>query len=132
MLLLDADLVKAIRVTNGDGAVLSASDYRYLPANLKPRYAIIVVNDAYWTYSSTPIQAIAVRGWWGFSLEPDAYTEQALTRLTAFLYKQKDAQTFDAVGFLEGGVMTIPQGIPRYVADFITARERKGLATGGN
>lgn len=124
-ILLDGDLQKAIRLTNGDGTVIPAVDFVYQPANRgiandrKPAFAITLINDAVFTYDTTPIQCIKLRGWWGWSMEPNAYTEQAVKRLTAFLYKQKDSQVFDSTAFLDGGVLVIPQGIPKYVADFI-------------
>ena len=44
-------------------------------------------------------------------------------------YKQKDSQVFDTTSFVDGGVLVIPEGIPRYVADFLKARARIGVGT---
>jgi len=125
-LLLDADLVKAIRVTNGDGTVLSPYDFRYLPANSVPKYAIVLVSSSSvaWTYNDTPQQCIKVRGYWGYSLEPDPYTIQTALRLATFLYKQKDSQVFDTSSFLDGGVLVLPDGVPKYVQEFVARRGR--------
>jgi len=124
-LFLDGDLQKVLTLANGDGVEIPASDFRYKPANRgtgndrRPAYEILLINDAVFTYDTTPIQCIHVKAWWGWSMEPNQYTEQAVKRLTAFLYKQKDSQVFDTTAFLDGGVLVIPQGIPKYVADFI-------------
>ena len=124
-LFLDGDLQKVLWLINGDGVQIPTSDFRYIPANRgigndrQPAYEIVLVNDAFFTYSTTPIQCIKLRGWWGWSMAPNDYTQQAVKRLTAFFYKQKDSQVFDTTAFLDGGVLVIPQGIPKYVADFI-------------
>ena len=124
-LFLDGDLQKATKLANGDGTLIPPADIRYVPANRgkgndrQPAYEIVLVGDSVFTYDTTPIQCIKLRGWWGWSMEPNAYTEQAVKRLTAFFYKQKDSQVFDTTAFLDGGVLVIPQGIPKYVADFI-------------
>jgi len=129
-LLLDGDLQKVIRLTNGDGVVIPAADFRYQPANRgegnkrKPAFALTLVNDACFTYSTTPVQCIKLRAWWGWTMEPNAYTLQALLRLTCFLYKQKDSQVFDTTSFVDGGVLVIPEGIPRYVQDFLSEHTR--------
>jgi len=127
-LLLDGDLQKVIRLSNGDGVEIPTADFRYTPANRgegndrRPAFALQLVNDAYFTYDTNPVQCIKVRGWWGYSMEPDYYTEQTLIRLVCYLYKQKDSQVFDSTAFLDGGVMVIPQGMPKSVAEFIQAR----------
>lgn len=128
-LILDWDLIKVIRINNGDGTVIPPADFRYLPANLTPKYGIVLVGDDAWTWNDTPVQAITVRAYWGFSLEPDHYTIQAAIRLAVFLYKQKDAAVFDTTTFIDGGVIVVPQGIPKYVADFLSARTRAGVGT---
>lgn len=124
-LFLDGDLQKVIKLANGDGTLIPTSDFAYIPANRgigndrKPAYEIVLL-DGVFTYSKTPIQCIKVRGWWGWSMAPNDYCQQAVKRLTAFFYKQKDSQVFDTTAFLDGGVLVIPQGIPKYVADFIS------------
>ena len=125
-LFLDGDLQKVIKLGNGDGTLIPASDFAYIPANRgigndrQPAFEIVLINGARFTYTTTPIQCIKLRGWWGWSMAPNDYTQQAVKRLTAFFYKQKDAQVFDTTAFLDGGVLVIPQGIPKYVADFIS------------
>lgn len=128
-LILDFDMLKTIKVGNGDGTIIPAADMRYLPANLMPKFAIRLVGDSAWTWSDTPVQAIGVRAYWGFTSEPDHYTIQAAIRLAVFLYKQKDSQVFDTTTFVDGGVIVVPQGIPKYVADFLGARTRAGVGT---
>ena len=123
-LLLDYDLLKIIKLGNGDGTLIPAADRILRPTNMKPHYAIQLINDAYWTYSTTPTACIAVRAWWGSSMVPSYACQQAIVRLTAYLYKQKDSQVFDTTAFLDGGVMVIPQGLPKAVAEFISDNTR--------
>ena len=125
------DLQEVITLTNGDGTVISAYNFVYEPANRgegayrKPAYAIRLINDAYFTYEDNPYQCIKVRAWWGYQMEPDALTKQALIRLTCFFYKQKDSQVFDTTSFVDGGVLVIPDGVPKYVADFVKMRSKR-------
>lgn len=125
------ELQKVITLTNGDGTIIPALNFVYEPANRgegayrKSAHGIRLINGAYFTYVSNPYQCIKVRAWWGFTMEPDHYTKQALLRLTTFLYKQKDAQVFDSTSFIDGGVIVVPQGIPKFVADFIKARGKR-------
>ena len=123
-LLLDYDLRKIIKLGNGDGTLIPAADRVLLPYNETPHYGIRLINDACWTYDTTPTACIAVRAWWGSSMVPDFDCQQAIIRLTAYLYKQKDAQTFESTAFLDGGVMVIPQGMPKSVANFILDNAR--------
>ncbi|HUV67126.1 MAG TPA: hypothetical protein VMW24_24775 [Sedimentisphaerales bacterium] len=127
-LMLDEDLVKAFAVKNGDGTVIGANDYVYKPTNRKPKYAIVLKNDV-WTYSSSPLNAISVRGWWGYCLGQNIPydIQQACLRLTAYLYRQKDAQVFETTAFLEGGVLTVPQGFPIDVLKICLNRRRNAL-----
>ncbi len=70
---LDEDLLSLETLTNGDGTVISASQYVLEPANLYPKKSVRLT-DTVWSMPSTGItrQAISVTGHWGFH---DNYNE---------------------------------------------------------
>ncbi len=54
-------------------------------------------------------------GKWAYSTTPPDDIEHACTRLAAYMYRQKDAQTFDTTAIPDAGVILVPQGIPKDV-----------------
>lgn len=119
ILYLDYDLVKDTEIVNGDGSVIPAASRHLLSANHPPYWGIRLAPAYAWTYSSDPADAIRVRGWWGYSITAPQDIVQATRRLAAYLYKQKDAQAFDVASFYEGGILTIPEGVPAGVTAVI-------------
>ena len=117
-----------MRVVNGDGNEIDPTDYIYGPINGWPKYAIVLRDSANTVWQSTDA-LISVRGWWGWvdvDKDPRRYqaARQAAIRLTAYMYKQKDSQVFETTAFMEGGVLTIPQGMPKSVLDWIDTNRR--------
>jgi hypothetical protein len=53
-----------------------------------------------------------VTGTWGYMQSPSADIEQTCVRLAAWLYRQKDAQTFDLTGVAQAGQMFVQSRIP--------------------
>lgn len=109
-LYLDGDLVSVTTLTNGDGTEIDASAYILEPRNATPKWKIRLTSGSWDTTND-----IAVLGLWGWSETAPADITQATIRLAAYMYRQKDATTFDATAFTDVGVMTIPQGIPKDV-----------------
>ena len=126
-LFLDYDLVKDSQIINGDGSIVAVVDRQLQTPNSPPYWAIRILSGG-WTYSTHPADAIRVRGYWGYSLKAPQDVVQATRRLAAYLYKQKDAQTFDVASFHVGGVLVIPQGVPAGVALTIRRYTRGGVA----
>lgn len=123
-LILDDDLLSITTLQDENGArTFAASDYVLLPTNESPKYAIVLIDDV-WTWVDTPLEAVIVTGTWGWSVEAPDDIAMATRRLAAFLYRQKDSQVFDTTAVFEGGVLTIPQGVPRIV-QMIINRYRK-------
>lgn len=125
-LYLDEDLISLTTATNGDGEDVTA-DCVLLPANATPKYAI-ELTDGVWVYEDTPHEAISIEGSWGYSEEPPDDIVQATVRLAAYLYKQRDAAAVDVASYYEGGVLSIPQGVPRYVTMVADHYRRRVLA----
>ena len=126
-LFLDHDLAAVSTILNGNGEEIEVGDYALLPSNATPSYGIQLKWDV-WTYSSSPIEAIRIKGYWGYSKTAPADIVQATTHLAAYLYKQKDSQVFETAGFVDGGVLVIPKGVPVGVLLTIGNYRRQGLA----
>ncbi|MEI7987734.1 MAG: hypothetical protein WCI88_01745 [Chloroflexota bacterium] len=66
-LMLDADLMQLITLTNGDGTQIPSSAYRLTPANFFPKHSIYLKNVT-WQYDDDGFaeDAIKVKGLWGY------------------------------------------------------------------
>jgi len=104
-------------VTNADGTspvTLATTDYVTIPRNKAPYHALRMLSssDYDWDYTDDPENGIAVTGKWAYSAIPPDDIAHACVRISAFLYRQKDAQVFDVTAIPDAGVITVPQGIP--------------------
>ena len=128
-LFLDEDLVSVTTLTNGDGTVIASTDYVLKPNNITPKFAIKLRETAStgWRGSSTTgeYQAISVLGSWGYSASPPDDVVQAAVRLTAWIYRQRDAP-FGQTARPEIGVIETPLSMPpdvvKILAPFVKAR----------
>lgn len=120
-LTLDGDLCAITAVVNGDSSTISAADYVTEPRNITPYWGITIKTSSSinWTYSTAPENAISVTGRWAFSTTPPDDIVHATIRMAAWIYRQKDAQTFDTLAEPAAGVITVPQGMPRDVAQIL-------------
>ncbi len=120
-LYFDEDIVSITTVTTDADAAspttISSTEYVTLPRNRTPYYGIKILAsaDKSWDYTDDPEMGITVAGKWGYSTAPPADIKNAAIRLSAFLYRLKDAQVFDVQAIPEAGVITVPQGIPKDV-----------------
>lgn len=121
-LILDAPLCQITTVTNGDGTVVSASDYITLPRNLTPWYAIRLKESSglRWTYDDdVESDTIVVVGRWAYSVSAPTAIVQATTRLAGYLYRQRDnALDLDRT-VITAGQTILPSRIPRDVRDIL-------------
>ena len=118
-LYLDKDLCQITTVTTnadrtGGGDVVAAAEYITLPKNSTPYYALRLKSDSdySWEYTDDSELGVAIVGRWAYSTSAPADVAQACLRLTAFLYRQKDAQVFDVTAIPDAGIITVPQGFP--------------------
>lgn len=129
VLTLDGDLCAITSVVtnanNGSGgtALTVATDYITVPRNTTPWYAIkLTAGTAYtWTYTYDPDGGVTVTGKWAYSETPPGDIKHACARLTAYLYKQRDAQVFDVLAVPGAGIMTLPQGMPKDLRQILDA-----------
>lgn len=115
---LDEDLLSVTTITNGDGETMDSSQFVLLPPNSLPKYAIRLRKTAMATWSASPTsgeeQAISVQGSWGYSSTPPDDVVQAAIRLTAWLYKQRDAP-FGTTARPDIGIVEVPAALPEDV-----------------
>lgn len=122
-LFLDAPLLTVTTLTNGDDSatVISSSDYWLLPRNEAPYWTIKIKDDPSsvtgWEVDTD--KEITVAGTWGYMTTANNTVVQAVLRLAAYLYRQKDSQVFEATAAPELGIITIPKGIPKDVRAMI-------------
>ena len=125
---LDRDLQSITTLTAADGTVIPDTEYWLLPRGAA-RYDRIRLKagSAYaWDW---PLDGWAeIAGSWGYCSTIPGDLEQAILRLAAFLYRQKDAQIFDVVAEPSVGTIMVPQGIARDVVLMISNHKRGGLA----
>jgi hypothetical protein len=110
------DLCQITSISNAGVAVLATS-YVTEPRYATPWYALTLKasKGLAWQYLTDPQDAISITGRWAYSLSAPDDIAQAALRLTAFLYRQKDAQVFDVTAQPDMGIITVPQGLPRDV-----------------
>lgn len=122
VLFLDEDLASVNTVTNGDATTVTGAQYATEPRQTAPYYALRLLASANiaWTYTTDPENAITVNGKWAYSTAAPADIVHATIRWAAYLYRQKDASTFDTTAAPELGVITVPQGIPADVEKLLT------------
>lgn len=120
------DLCQITTVINGDGTSISASSYVTNPRNQTPWYGLrFKLNSGlYWTFDQDPENAISITGRWAYSVTAPADIVHATVRMATYMYRQKDANTFDVTAIPGAGVIEVPQGIPRDVAKILEPYRR--------
>jgi hypothetical protein len=120
------DLCAITSITSG-GAAVASTEYVTQPRYSTPYYALElrVTATAQWTYTTDPADGVAITGRWAYSTTAPADIAQAATRLAAWLYRQKDAQTFDTTAQTDMGIITVPQGLPKDVIRLLAPYRRQ-------
>lgn len=123
-LYLDYPLCAITSVTNGDSTTVSSSDYVKEPRNATTWNALMLKANAAvaWTYTDTPENAIAIVGRWAYSTSAPSDIVQACTRLSAWMYRQRD-NAFDLDRVVITGDSTfvpaeLPQDVRRMLAPY--------------
>lgn len=125
-LFLDADLCAINTVTNGDGTVISASNYVTQPRNITPYHIIVLKSSANvsWTYTDSPENAIAISGKWAYSLTPPQAVRMATLKVAFYLYKQKDSGADADRAVFAGPGTILPASLPRDIKQLLEAYRR--------
>lgn len=96
-LYLDEDIVSVATLTNGDGTVVSPSNYRLWPRNENPKSQIRLINGINWAFASIDAE-IAVDGTWGYAPEPPENIKMAVKLLVARWFRLRNANWIDEIG----------------------------------
>jgi len=136
-LYLDADLADIGTVTTDADSTspvtISSTEYITLPRNRAPYYALEIKSSCTksWDYSADPESGVTITGKWAYSTSPPNDIKHACIRLSAFYYRQKDAQVFDTTAIPEAGVITVPVGLPSDVEKILRPYVRTHLVVSG-
>jgi len=120
-LFLDDDLLSVTTLTNGDGSVISSSDFTLLPVNRTPKRKIhLKLNSSkYWTWIDDPVAAISVEGSWGFASTAPANIARAAKRLAAYLYRERETTPESDRAIVSGGIVIAPAKMPKSILDIL-------------
>ena len=123
----DDELLSITTLTNGDASstAIAATDYWLWPRNEGPPYFGVLLKtniDDYWQWDTD--YWVSIAGTWGYSTTPPEDVHRATLVLAAYLYRQKDGQTFETTAIVESGAIAIPQGIPATVDRIIKRYKR--------
>jgi len=130
-ILFDTPLASLTTVTNGDGSVITSTDYYLLPTNDYPKYAIALrdTSSVNWTLSTTSNtqEAITITGTWGSPTVPqDIYL--ATLEMTKAFYSRRFGENVSMKTIItNAGVVQIPDGVPDWVAEVISTHIRRGF-----
>ena len=109
-------------VTNGDGTALVAdTDYIVTPTNSYPSYGLTMLQSSsnWWQGKSNGdmANAISINAKWGYSVSGSVPNDivQAATRLSAFLYRQRDTNSDADRPLIVDGVTILPSSLPHDV-----------------
>ena len=89
LLLLDDDLLTVTTLTNGDGAVISASDYWLEPRNGPLYYGIRLKSTKSWSFSTDG--QVSIAGTWGRMSTPSDDVKRVTLRLAHLFMNQRTA-----------------------------------------
>lgn len=121
-LYLDHDLCQITSITNGDGQLVTSTQYVTETAggdrNKTPWRVIRLKQTAsvFWAPSavSGPENAVVIVGKWGYSMTPPEKVKQWARELVAYIYRRQVAQGDGDRPLLTGdGVTILPSDVPR-------------------
>lgn len=126
-LMFDTDCCAITTVTNGDGTVISSSDYVLLPANSTASYGIQLkrVSNVRWTYSDSPEQSVQITGKWSFSETAPSNIVYATKKLVKYMYTSRaNSADTDRDVLSPEGVVIAQSRIPKDVLSIINPYRR--------
>lgn len=120
-LYLDEDLLRVTSIVNGDGTAVTSDQYILLPKNEEQKYEIYLLADSgvYWTWSDEPIDSISVTGLWGYSESCPPPVFQAILRLSALFFHQKDNAMDTDRPIMAAGALLLPAEMPRDIEQLL-------------
>lgn len=126
----DEWLVSVTTLTNGDGTVLTTSDYLLLPYNSTPKYGVKLrdTSNYYWAASSTGSweSVITLAGVWGYAASAPADIVQATLEISKIIYRRRMGENTSGIAQVTAaGVVITPQDVPPFVWDVIAYYKKR-------
>lgn len=120
----DDDLISITTLTNGDGTVISSNDYKLLPLNKSPKYAIYLEPGSNLAWEADDdgdsVGTISINGVWGYSSTAPHDVRQACLIIALSEYMRRFGENVTATATVTGaGVVLTPQGMPRNAAELL-------------
>ncbi len=133
---LDRDLAAINTVTNGDGTVVAANQYRVIPPNAIsdgiPIEAIKLKPSAGINWDLGDEDGIAISGKWAYSVSAPDDVVQAMWRLAGYFFGQKDnASDIDKPILIsaEGNTSILPRQLPKDLKVLLAPYVRAGVTS---
>lgn len=107
---IDMPLLTVTTLTNGDGTVISSSDYRLWPYNSTIKREIRLKSSVDWIFDADEL--ISVEGKWGYSTSIPSPVSEAAIIMSAWLHKRYLAGLADASASIELGQLIYSKPAP--------------------
>lgn len=128
-LLLDKEILTCTQLVNGDGSVISPTNYVLYPLNGLYKHTIklkwTLNGPNLFVFTTSPEGAISVTGTWGYSATAPNAIKYANVRLAAWMYRLKDSgMDAQAPQVSPSGMVILPASTPKDVVDILTRHKR--------
>lgn len=117
LLIYDDDLLAITTLTNGNGVVITSSQYKLYPLNVSPKWEVrlLASSGISWHVSTAGDRdgAIAIVGSWGYSASTPADIEAACNDIVVTAYHKRYGENTTGAATITGaGVVITPKDIP--------------------
>lgn len=135
-LYLGQDLIGIVSIVNGAAGTMTPDQYRLLPINYNPKYAveILISANTFWQpnangYYQNAIQVVGTLGYCTSANRPTDIT-LAATKLAAYLYQTRNDNDMGVVRQANGDYL-LPPKVPTIVQQTIDKYIRREIYVGG-
>lgn len=126
---LNDDLLAVTTLTNGDGTVIPAAEYKLRPYNITPYYMLTLKasSDVYWQGEADGDTegVISIAGSWGYSATAPEDIKEACLMIARNVYRGRTGETAGSATVTGAGVVITPKDVPQLAAAII--ERYKGL-----
>lgn len=128
LLIRDVDLYAVTSVTNGDGVVVAAGDYKLLPRSGPPYYKIELDADSglVWWRGSDGSGVVEIQGTTGYSSACPDDVFLAILEIAAYEYRARQSGAGGVVTTAtRQGIIVPPGSYPSYITDLLDPYRRR-------
>jgi len=127
---VDDDLLTITTLTNGDDSVIADTEYILIPANVDPKFAIVLksTSSIIWQPDSNSgtEQVISVAGTWGWVATAPPDIVEACRLITKDYLSKRTGQGVAGVATVTaGGIVLSPGGVPKAAMEIINVYRTK-------